>query len=359
MNADYVRVIAASDEDRRALFAATARRVGTTEQNVEKDFWVCWTLDALFRQLPAEGPRLLFKGGTSLSKAFGLIERLSEDIDITVFRADLGEAAPVDELEALSGKQRRARLDAIRDACRRYVHGDLRAQLAITLEAALEAAGRRGDPTGVAADESEPDSQTLLVHYPSVVETLDSYIRPSVKVELGAKSALDPHVSASVEPFVATEMATSGLRVQGVTTIEASRTFWDKVLILHGLRRWFERRGEVRQEGHRITRHYYDVHRLFRASGGDAMAAKRSLALECVRHARMFFDRPDFDLAHAAPGTFALAPTPEMLERLERDYENMAGMIFGPIPAFENVVQTVIELERLLNEPGSELAGTP
>jgi hypothetical protein len=64
MNADYVRVIAASDEDRRALFAATARRVGTTEQDVEKDFWVCWTLDALFRQLPAEGPRLLCKGGT-------------------------------------------------------------------------------------------------------------------------------------------------------------------------------------------------------------------------------------------------------------------------------------------------------
>lgn len=361
MNADYVRVIAAPDEDRRALFAATARRVGTTEQNVEKDFWVCWTLDALFRELPAEGPRLLFKGGTSLSKAFGLIDRLSEDIDITVFRADLGEPAPVDELEALSGKQRRARLNAIRDACRRYVHGDLRAQLADIFEAVLETAGRRGHRSGVAVDESDPDSQTLLVHYPSVVETRDAYIRPSVKVELGAKSALDPHVSATVEPFVATELAASGLRVRGVTTIAPSRTFWDKVLILHGLRCWFERRGEMRQGGHRITRHYYDVHRLFRASGGDAMAANRSLALECVRHTRMFFDRPDFDLAHAAPGTFALAPTLAMRERLEEDYENMSGMIFGPIPSFQDVVQSVIELERRLNESGPDpaLASTP
>src|ERR1035437_633714 len=84
----------------------------------------------------------------------------------------------------------------------------------------------------------------------------DSYVRPSVKIELGAKSALDPHVSASVEPFIATEMATTGLRVQGITTIEPTRTFWDKVIILHGLRRWFERRGDLRQEGQRITRHY-------------------------------------------------------------------------------------------------------
>ncbi len=82
------------------------------------------------------------------------------------------------------------------------------------------------------------------------------------------------------------------------------------------------------------------------------MAANRSLALECVRHARMFFDRPDFDLARAAPGTFALAPAPDMLERLERDYENMAGMIFGPLPAFRDVVQAVIEPERRWHWPG-------
>jgi hypothetical protein len=356
MNADYVRVIAASEQDRRALFAETARRVGTTEQNVEKDFWVCWTLDALFRRLPPNGPRLLFKGGTSLSKAFGLIDRLSEDIDITVFRADLGEPASVDELEALSGKQRRVRLDAISEACHRYVHGDLKAQLSTRLDAALDTAGCRHGSTGVASDENDPDGQTLLIRYPSVVVDVDSYIRPSVKIELGAKSALDPHIDAFVEPFVATEMATEGLQVRGVTTIEPSRTFWDKVLILHGNRRWFERRGEVRQGGQRVTRHYYDVHRLFRANGGDAIAANRPLAMECVRHARMFFNRPDFDLEHAAPGTFALAPLPEMLERLERDYESMSGMIFGPIPAFREVVQSVTELEIRLNEPDAQAA---
>jgi hypothetical protein len=353
MNADYVRIIAASDEDRRGLFAATARRIGTNEQNVEKDFWVCWTLDALFQPLPVGRPRLLFKGGTSLSKAFGLINRLSEDIDITVFRADLGEPASLEELEALSGKKRRARLDAIKQACRRYIHGDLRTQLADGLAEVLQAAGRRHAAASVVADDLDPDSQTLLVRYPSVAAALDAYVRPSVRIELGAKSALDPHVAASVEPFIAIEVAAQGLRVQGITTIEPRRTFWDKIIILHGLRRWFERRGELRQEGQRVTRHYYDIHSLLFADIGASMVTDLSLAAECARHARMFFDRPDLDLARAAPGTFALAPTPPMLERLERDYENMAGMIFGSIPAFRDVVRTVVDLEGRLNRSRS------
>lgn len=77
MNKDFNAVITASDAERRDLFLGTAARLGTAVQNVEKDFWVCWTLDALFNGLDVGGPRLLFKGGTSLSKAFGLISRFS------------------------------------------------------------------------------------------------------------------------------------------------------------------------------------------------------------------------------------------------------------------------------------------
>jgi hypothetical protein len=102
------------------------------------------------------------------------------------------------------------------------------------------------------------------------------------------------------------------------------------VIVIHGTRRWFEHRGELRQEG-RVTRHYDDVHRLLGADVSRAAEANRSLAAECVRHARMFFDRPDLDLAQAAPGTYALAPSPAIRERLARDDENMAAMIFGPI----------------------------
>src|SRR6202030_896940 len=85
----------------------------------------CWTLDALFHGRRESAPRLLFKGGTSLSKAFGLISRFSEDIDITVFRDDLGQPADVAELDAMSGKKRRTRREAIRNACQAYIAGPL------------------------------------------------------------------------------------------------------------------------------------------------------------------------------------------------------------------------------------------
>src|ERR1700691_4271856 len=130
MTEGFQTVLAASEKERRDLFVGAADRLRTNEQNIEKDFWVCWTLDALFNGLEAGGPRLLFKGGTSLSKAYGLISRFSEDIDITVFRQDLGQAASIQELEALSRKKRQARLDGIKGACRDYIQNTLAGQLA-------------------------------------------------------------------------------------------------------------------------------------------------------------------------------------------------------------------------------------
>ena len=95
---------------------ATANRLGTTLQNVEKDFWVCLVLDVLFNGRDSSEPRLLFKGGTSLSKAYGLISRFSEDLDITVFREDIGQHVDIENMISLSGKQQRIRLDAIKKA---------------------------------------------------------------------------------------------------------------------------------------------------------------------------------------------------------------------------------------------------
>jgi predicted nucleotidyltransferase component of viral defense system len=104
---------------------------------VEKDFWVTWTLDVLFNGLPVGHPRFLFEGGTSLSKAYGLIARFSEDIDITVFREHLGQAASVPELESMSRKKREARLDAIKGACRDYIQHTLANQFTEIMQEAL------------------------------------------------------------------------------------------------------------------------------------------------------------------------------------------------------------------------------
>lgn len=344
MKAAFNTVIAASDAERRGLFLAASARLGTAIQNVEKDFWVCWTLDALFNGLPAGGPRLLFKGGTSLSKAFSLVPRFSEDIDITVFRDDIGQAVDVAELDALSGKKRRARLDAVRAACQAYIGGTLLGQLG-RLAASVIPEGR----FRLELDAEDKDQQTLLFWYPAVSAREDDYIRSAVKIEAGAKSALDPHVAATVEPYVAQDLPDMDMSVGGVTTVKPERTFWDKIIILHGLRQWHDRRGELRHGGQRVSRHYYDVHHLMQADQASRWLADRTLALDCARHARLFFGSADLGLDSAAPGTFTLVPRAAMRDALEKDYEAMAGMAFGEVPPLPDVLASVQRIEGAIN----------
>lgn len=339
----YRQVIAASPRDRLDLFLAAANRLGAPIGNVEKDFWVCWTLNTLYHRLPENRPRLLFKGGTSLSKAYDLIQRFSEDIDITLFREDLGQDVTVEDFQALSNKQRRRRLDAIRDACRAYIVGPLKDELTAAL---VEDTGGLGH---VDVDTDDPDGQTLLVWYPEVEPRDGAYVRPAVRIESGGKSALDPHRNVVIRPYIAQEIPDLDLAVPEVTTIDPSRTFWDKVVIVHGLRRWYERRGVLRQEGQRVSRHYYDLHCLMASDIGQAALANPDLAVDCVRHARMFFDRPDYDLASAVAGSFAIIPVDGMVDALRRDYSNTAAMIFGSPPTFDELLVSVTALDASAN----------
>lgn len=347
MNPAFHTVINASDVERRDLFLGAAARLGTAVQNVEKDFWVCWTLDALFNGLDVGGPRLLFKGGTSLSKAFGLISRFSEDIDITVFRDDLGQGAEVADLDALSGKKRRERLDAIRNACQVYIAGPLAAQFTHRAASVIPANRFRLEP-----DPDDKDGQSLLFWYPTVTATAGDYIRSAVKIEAGAKSALDPHVAATVTPYVAQDLPDLDLTVKNVVTVKPERTFWDKVMILHGLRQWHDRRGELRHGGQRVSRHYYDVHQLMQAPLATVWQTDHALAIDCARHARLFFGSADLGLDSAVPGMLTLIPSPAMRDALERDYEAMAGMVFGDVPPLDAVLDSAERFEQIVNGAG-------
>jgi hypothetical protein len=173
-------------------------------------------------------------------------------------------------------------------------------------------------------------------------------IRPAVRIECGAKSALDPHCSVPITPYVSGDVANLDLSVPGVTAIEPARTFWDKIVIVHGLRRWHEIRGELRYDGQRISRHYYDLHCLLHSPVRTAID-DQPLGVDCVRHARMFFDRPDLDLAAARRGSFAVRPNDRMLEALQRDYANTAPMIFGEAPSFDDIIRSVSDIDKAVN----------
>jgi len=140
------------------------------------------------------------------------------------------------------------------------------------------------------------------------------------------------------------------LSIANVTTVDPERTFLDKIVILHGLRHWYEQKGELRGGGQRVSRHYYDVHRMMGSSAGEKALGDSALATDCVRHARMFFYRREFGLETAKPGLFSLSPIDGMTSALRRDYGAMSTMIFGDVPAFEDVLASIRSAEKRLNE---------
>jgi predicted nucleotidyltransferase component of viral defense system len=348
LNKAYQNIIAAKEGERRDLFLVASALIGTTIQNIEKDFWVCWTLDALFHRLKTGGPRLLFKGGTSLSKGYNLISRFSEDIDITVFRDDLGESMPIEDLEKLSNNQRNDRLKAIKSACQNYIDGTLRVELSKIAEETMKSAKQDPAKLSIVLDPDDPDKQSILINYPSVAAT-DGYLSPSVKIESGAKSALDPNEELKIAPYLRPDIpGGNALEVTGVTTIKPQRTFMDKILILHGLVHYYEAKGTLRGNG-RMSRHYYDVYQLMNAEVGKLTCSDTALVESCVRHAQMFFNRNHTGLDLAKRENFRLSPLSGMIGLLRKDYEAMQTMIFGDVPKFETILESVAHVQEQLN----------
>ena len=218
MNSAFAGFLSFDEQDRRDVFAAAANRLDTLPSYVEKDLWVCVVLDVIFNGLPDEHPRLLFKGGTSLSKVFGLIDRFSEDIDLVVYRDDLGFEGDRDPTaaESLSKRQRAALFETLAEECSSYILGGFRAALTSAIGEAAE--GCRAVP-----DTDNP--QTLLVEYPTLYPSSDTaYVAPSVKIEAGARSALDPNQIGGVTAFIQDELHDHALDVGNVRTLSPRPT---------------------------------------------------------------------------------------------------------------------------------------
>lgn len=170
-----------------------------------------------------------------------------------------------------------------------------------------------------------------------------------MKIESGTKSTLDPNTERAIRPYVNDDAPDLDMSVANVTTVDPERMFWERVVILHGLQRWYERPRELRGGGQRISRHNYDIYRLTDSDAGRRAIADKPLGMDCVAHARMFVNRPDYDRATAESPTFALAPHDEMVEDLGRDYVAMSVMNFGAPPPFDAVMVSIADLQSVLN----------
>lgn len=370
MRPTLIEILRSTADERRALFATPAAEIGTRAENIEKDLYVCWVLDFLFNRRAADPVGLYFKGGTSLSKAYGLIRRFSEDIDIGIYKTDLN--VPLEaEIAALPSvtQQQRALAEQVDEAARRYISGPLREQLVKEIAAVEKEAGLPGHFSvsfGYDPYRKREALDVLVVGYRSVFDASGGYVEAAVRLEGGARPDPVPVEPRQIVPYIASELRPRlDPVVPNVMTVKPERTFWEKVLILHAMTEMSEKRAlEADPEKkvpdlNRYSRHYYDVHQIWtHPDYGMATASLDDLAEASRKHKELMFRAPDHRYDRAVRGSYRLVPTDDMRKKLSGDYERMSAMIFGTPPSFGSVMTSVEELEQFLNADSRPEAGT-
>ncbi|MGQ8630239.1 nucleotidyl transferase AbiEii/AbiGii toxin family protein [Agrobacterium sp. DKPNP3] len=360
MRQSFIDILRSTADEQRALFSAPASDLETRAENIEKDLYVCWILDFLFNRRGDDAIGLYFKGGTSLSKAYGLIKRFSEDIDIGIYKADLKVPLEAD-IAALPSvnQQQKALAEQVDEAARHYMSGPLKRLLGEEIAAVEEKtqSGHFSLDFGYDLYRKKEALDVLVLGYKSVFDTSGGYVEAAVRIEGGARPDPVPAETREIIPYVASEMPKgTDLTAQNVTTVKPERTFWEKALILHAMTEMTEKRSLQDSPAlkvpdlNRYSRHYYDVHQIWtNPDYGKATASMLDLAEACRRHKELMFRAPDHRYDRAVPGSFRLVPTPEMRKKLASDYERMSAMIFGTPPEFGSVMASIEELESFLN----------
>jgi len=333
-----------ASEERAELFTETAARMGVFPIIAEKDFWVCWALKTLFAH-PGERPGLLFKGGTSLSKVFHVIERFSEDIDLSLNRHDLGFTGDRDPLNAASYSQANRLGKELEAECKSYI-----------VDRQLPALAR--DFASVLADDAddwqlvidEIDAQTINFRYPRGLAPAEyegyRYVRPTVRLEFGARSDHWPAAMHSVTPYAA-EFFPDHFQVPSfqVNTLAVERSFWEKVTLLHSE----YHRPHTSPPRQNPSRHYYDVAMLARTGIKQRALEDLGLLAQVAKHKDYLFHTGWSNYAEAVPGTMRLLPHPDLEKPLRNDYADLQEMIFRDPPTFEQVLEEVGHIEEEVN----------
>lgn len=323
-----------TETQRRTVFEQTAIRIKLPVASIEKDFWVTEILNILFSLPYAD--KMVFKGGTSLSKVWGVIRRFSEDIDIAIDRSMLGIEGDVTKKQLK--KLRRASSIFVRDV----LANDL---IAATEKTRLsDFVTIKADPDGE-GDATYPEPRQIHIIYKSVLPSgVNPYLRDEVLLEVGARSLFEPMAKAKVESFVTTVFPhlTSNDNPTQVVAAIAEKTFLEKAFLLHEL---FTTDGC--RNANRKSRHLYDLSKMLDAGIADRAIPNDEL-WETIRHHRETFTSiRDVDYTPDVRKRIVLTPPESVIEEWKNDYDVMvANMIYeDTVPTFSDILASAAKIE--------------
>lgn len=306
---------------------------------LEKDVWVVWALRALFESALAAD--LTFKGGTSLSKVYKVIDRFSEDIDLTY---DIRKLIP--DLVGHGGELPRSDSQAKKwtDA----VRARLPTWIVDNLEPVIQSALKR-EGLDARLEIGGKANEKLFLHYPALTEGT-GYVAPVVTLELGGRATGEPHQVFQVECDIAGKLAGVTFPTASPQVMTVARTFWEKATAAHV----FCAQGRLR--GERYARHWHDLAAIARSEHFAAVLADREVATAVARHKSLFFKENDFngrviDYAAATTGNLKIVPEGEVRAELSKDYKAMLAenVIVGEALSFEGLLEACAELAAKVN----------
>lgn len=339
---EYARFEKMSRRDRRDIFEIVAEARGIRSSYVEKDYWVRRVLDILMKEPPSR-PKCFFKGGTSLSKGFDLIERFSEDIDIVFSRSGLGisgNSDPTDPNVAMSPTQRKKLLEEVKNKSVDHMRGKLITKLTSALP-----------NTSISYDEKEG---AVSVAYEAICD-VDDYAKPKIKIEGGARGALVPITEQSVSPYVQDVLKGKqkyDLQIDQITMIRPDRTFLEKLVAIHSFncKCSSEDKSKRPKDANRYSRHFYDVARIAPTRFGKKALKDSELFAHVVSHSALTFPGATCRYDLAKPDTITIVPTKDVRRMLEADYRAMSGMMFGTAPSFDEIMKQLTIIENSLRD---------
>jgi len=332
-------------DQRAPYFQEVANRRGLTRLIVEKDFWVCFSLRLLF-SIPTLTDKFVFKGGTSLSKVFGIIKRFSEDIDLSVDPDWLGFGGENRPDAAKSRSQFEKRWKKLNDACATGVDQEVRPALEQAIQDALGPMWDGATYLAFKLDE-QTHSPVLTFRYPTTEPDRPGYVHPQVKLELGFLTDQRPIGDHTVTPWVAEEFpALFAAPACRVVALEIERTFWEKATILHI--EYHRPAGKPMRS--RLSRDCYDVCCMAAHPAGQRAMEDVDLLARVVRYKRTYFQSAWANYDDAKPGSLRLVPADSRLADLKADYQQMQEMFTEPPPPFDEILRKLRNIEDILNK---------
>lgn len=301
---------------------------------LEKDIWICWALEFLFK-MPNRLP-MAFKGGTSLSKAFRVIDRFSEDVDITIDYKAFNCGDPF--ADGVS----KTKIKNISLQLRSMVTQHIKDVIAPYYEKIISEQFKKNVPT-VKLD----DDETLHLNYPSVIEQKSGYITDSIRLEFGGRNLTIPNESLVITTDISEYVNNVSFPEAQATVLSPQKTYWEKLTLIH-----YEcNRPTLKDDADRISRHWYDVTMLANHDIGKHALVNRELLNEVIKIKKTFYDSGFAKYDDCLTGNLRLIPSDDYIKLLKDDFNKMLGnkMFYGEQPDFDSIISDIKILEFTIN----------